>query len=39
MQHCLAQNLAQAEGPRSGEPPPRLGESTKVRVWASRDLA
>jgi len=45
MQHCLAQNLAQAEEPRSGEtsrsgePPPRLGESTKTSVRATRDLA
>jgi len=38
-QHSLAQHLAQAEGSRSGEPPPRLGESTKTSVWATRDLA
>ena len=31
--------LAQARHARSGEPPPRLGESTKTSVWATRDLA
>ena len=31
--------LAQARRARSGEPPSRLGESTKTSVWASRDLA
>jgi len=31
--------LAQARRARSGEPPSRLGESTKAGVWASRDLA
>jgi len=31
--------LAQARHARSGESPPRLGESTKTSMLASRDLA
>ena len=31
--------LAQARRARSGEPPPRLGENTKTRAGATRDLA
>ena len=31
--------LAQARRACSGEPSPRLGESTKARAWATRDLA
>jgi len=44
-QHCLAQPLAQAEGPRSGEAsslgriPLRLGEGSNKSKKASRDLA